>query len=217
MSLQPGVLLGTGQAQLCSTSLGGRAGTEAWPVAPTRVVGVHPPGGGSAKGVSWWHLGGSQQWLGLSPCCSASLWAAGLFKGLCMAHGPDSGCCRRCPVRCLEGSTHPSVLPGERHPREDRGTWGSQSCRFRGAGAAGLGKEVLAKGTNSAHGTFISSRPGPSKATRRVCQSSVCVTVCAGDCPSCDGISPPRHRSSLAGLLPLQEPAGCGLSAGTRR
>lgn len=89
MSLQPGVLLCTGQAQLCSTSLGGGAGTGAWPVAPTRVVGVHPPGGSSVKGVSWWHLGGSQQWIGLSPCCFAPLWAAGLF----MAHGLDSGGC----------------------------------------------------------------------------------------------------------------------------
>lgn len=113
MSLQPGVLLCTRQAQFCSTSLGGRAGTGARPVEPTRVVGLHPPGGSSVKGVSWWHLGGCQQWTaalhpsGLQGCSWGHAWPMGRIQAA--ARG---SCCKRCQVRRLEGGTHPSVLPG---------------------------------------------------------------------------------------------------------
>lgn len=124
------------------------------------------------------------------------------LHGEAAVRGAKCGVWRGAPIlQCFPGSDTPGMTEGHGGPSP------------AGSGAQeqlGWAKRCWQQVQKSARGTFISTRHGPGKATRRVCQISVCVTVCAGDRPSCDGISPPRRRSSLAGLLPLQEPQGAG-------
>lgn len=76
---------------------------------------------------SWWYLGSSQQWVRISPCCSAPPGGAELCWAPWGHARPDPGRCvgmlpyvplkaAKCSVsQCLEGGIHPTVLPSAPH------------------------------------------------------------------------------------------------------
>lgn len=210
MSLQPGVLLCTGQAQL----------NQPWGPSWDRGMasGTHK-GGGGAPTQRELSQGGELVAFGRLPAVD---WAQPLLLctplGCRVVHGPWAGFRRlhgeaavrgaKCGV--WRGAPILQCFPGSDTPGMTEGHGGPSPAGSGAQEQLGWAKRCWQQVQKSARGTFISTRHGPGKATRRVCQISVCVTVCAGDRPSCDGISPPRRRSSLAGLLPLQEPQGAG-------